>query len=39
MAIGNGKIKKTILKFGLKFEKMWPYHEREMKKLKYVTKN
>jgi hypothetical protein len=27
------------LKFGLKFEKMWPYHEREMKKLKYVTKN
>jgi hypothetical protein len=33
---GNGK--SIFSKFELKFEKKWPYHQRETKKLKYATK-
>jgi hypothetical protein len=31
--------KKSILKFGLKFEKIWPYHPREMKKNEICHEN
>jgi hypothetical protein len=30
------KLKKKIV---LKFENNWPYHQREMKKMKYAHKN